>query len=284
MSNKKQSVVVSIRLDEVSLKAVDLLVESGLESNRSRAVSYFINTGIQASEELLQKARSLADNVQQLRNQMIEAVKTNSIEKVSELINKDLNLVNAKNNRGETAILMAAYYQSQEIKELLLNNGAELNIFEASAVGNTQRVRDLLNESPERIDSYSGDGFTPLGLASHFGNEETVKLLLERGADLDARSTDGNLNNMAIHAAIAGNHERVVKILIDHGADLNAKCEGKWRLGFTPLHVAAYFGREPIIRMLIGAGADPTATTDRGETPLDIAITREHPESATLLR
>jgi ankyrin repeat protein len=284
MTSKKQSIVVSIRLDDVSLKAVDLLVDSGLESNRSRAASYFINTGIQASGELLQKAQLLADNVQQLRNQMIEAIKINNVEKVAELINKDLSLVNARNGHGETAILMAAYYQSQEIKELLLNNGAELNIFEASAVGNTQRVKNLLIESPELIGSYSADGFTPLGLAAHFGNEETVKLLLEYNADINTRSTDGNLNNMAIHAAIAGNHEHIVKLLIEHGANLSVKCEGKWRLGFTPLHVAAYFGRESIIRMLLKAGADKMARTDNGETPVDIAITREHQESATLLR
>ncbi|MFC4304143.1 ankyrin repeat domain-containing protein [Cohnella boryungensis] len=284
MSNKKQSHVVSIRLNDAALKAVDLLVNSGLESNRSRAVSYFINSGIQASGELLHKAQSLADNLQQLRNQMIEAIKLNNVEKVSELINKDLSLVNAKNNRGETAILMAAYYRSQEIKELLLNNGAELNIFEASAVGNSQRVKDLLNESPERVDSYSADGFTPLGLASHFGNEETVKLLLEHGADIDARGRDGSLNNMAIHAAIGGNHEHIVKLLIEHGADISVKCEGKWRLGFTPLHVAAYFGRESIIRMLLNAGANKMDKTDNSETPYDLAVIREHPESATLLR
>lgn len=284
MANKKQSIVVSIRLDDVALKAVDLLVDSGLESNRSRAVTYFINTGIQASGDLLQKAHSLADNVKQLRHQMIEAVKINNVEKVSELINNDLSLVNAKNSLGETAILMAAYYQSQEIKELLLNNGAELNIFEASAVGHTQRAKELLNESPELIGSYSLDGFTPLGLAAHFGNEETVKLLLNYDADVNIRSIDGNLNNMAIHAAIAGNHERIVKLLIEHGADINIKCGGKWRLGFTPLHVAAYFGREPIISMLLEAGADKVAKTDNGETPFNIAMTRGHLESATLLQ
>lgn len=284
MSKKKQSLVVSIRLDEITLKAVDLLVESGLESNRSRAVSYFINAGIQTSEELLQKAQSLADSVQQLRNQMIEAVKINNIEQVAELLHQDATLVNAKNSHGETAILMAAYYRSQEIRELLLSNGAELNIFEAAAVGNIPRIRELLRDTPDLIDSYSADGFTPIGLAAHFGHEDAVKLLLELGANINARGTDGNLNNMPIHAAIAGNHEHIVKLLIDQGADIHVKCEGSWRLGFTPLHVAAYFGRESMIRMLVDAGADRTATTDNGETPHDLAITRKHPPSASLLQ
>jgi ankyrin repeat protein len=284
MSNKKQSVVISIRLDDISLKAVDLLVDSGLESNRSRAVTHLINMGIQASEELLQKAKSLADNVQQLRNEMIDAVKLNNLDKVAELINKDSSLVNASNNNGETAVLMAAYYRSKEIKELLLNNGAELTVFEAAAVGNTKRIKDLLAESPKWLSSYSGDGFTPLGLAAHFGNEETVKFLLDQGADINARSKDGNLNNMAIHAAIAGNFEHIVKLLLEHGADVNVKCEGIWRLGYTPLHVAGHFGRETIITMLLLAGADQSAVNDAGVTPYELARSKGHQASAALLQ
>jgi uncharacterized protein len=284
MPRKKQSVVLSIRLDEVSLQAVDLLVESGLESNRSRAVSHFVNAGIQASAELLTKARLLADHVHQLRNEMIEAVKINNVDKVVELINHDSSLVNSSNSSGETAVLMAAYYRATEIKELLIRNGAELNIFEAAAVGNTARVRELLEQTPELIAAYNTDGFTPLGLASHFGNEETVRQLLDQGADVNMRSKDGNLNNMALHAAIAGNYEHVVATLIKHGADVNARCEGKWRKGFTPLHVAGYFGRESIIRLLLQQPVDKAAVNDKGEAPYEVAIARGHQECAELLQ
>jgi uncharacterized protein len=192
--------------------------------------------------------------------------------------------VNASKSSGETAVLMAAYYRSNEIKDLLINNGAELNIFEAAAVGNTTRVKEILEKSPDLIAAYSSDGFTLLGLASHFGNEETVKFLLDQGADVNARSKDGNLNNMAIHASIAGNYEHIVKILIDYGANVNAKCEGNWRLGFSPLHVAGYFGRESIIKVLLDHAADKIAKNANGETPYELAISKGHPESATLLK
>jgi ankyrin repeat protein len=284
MPQKKQSVVLSIRLDDISLKAVDLLVESGLESNRSRAVSYLLQAGIQSSQELLQKARILADNVQLLRNQMIDAVKQNNIEQVSRLISQDASLVNASNQRGESAMLMAAYYRSQEIKELLLSSGAELNLFEAAAIGDTDRIRQVLGASPELAATWNADGFTALGLAAHFGNEDAVKLLLEYGADINQRGQDGNLDNMAIHAAIAGNHAHVVKLLLERGADITAKCEGEWRRGFTPLHVAAYFGRDTMIGLLLEAGADKTSVTEQGKTPYDLAIFREHPKSAALLQ
>lgn len=284
MSKKKQSMVISIRLDDAALKAVDLLVSAGLETNRSRAVSHFVHAGIQSSEQLLKKAQVIADDVHQLRNEMIEAVKINNIEKVMELIHTDSDLVNASNSKGETAVLMAAYYRSNEIKELLISNGAELNVYEASAVGNTARVKELLERSPELLATWSPDGFTPLGLAAHFGNEETLKVLLDHGADVNARSKDGNLNNMAIHAAIAGNFEHIVKVLIDHGADVNARCEGVWREGFNALHVAAFFGRESIIKLLLKHSADQEAKTAGGETPYDLAIKKGHLESAALLK
>jgi ankyrin repeat protein len=284
MTKKKQSIVLSIRLDEDSLKAVDLLVDSGLETNRSRAVSHFLTKGIQSSAELLLKAQLLADNIHQLKTEMIEAVKINNLKKVTELIGQNSDLVNASNSNGETAVLLAAYYRANEIKELLIEQGANLNIYEAAAVGKTTRVKELLETSKDLMNSYSIDGFTPLGLAAHFGSEETVKLLLEKGASINTRSKDGNLNNMALHAAIAGNYEQIVRILILHGADVNAKCEGKWRMGYTPLHVAAYFGRESILQILLQNAADPTKLTDNRETPYELAILKGHPEAAALLQ
>ena len=113
---------------------------------------------------------------------------------------------------------MAAYYRANEIRELLVDKGAQLTIFEACAVGHTGRVKG--SRSPSRRISFTASARmvnTPLGLAAHFGNEETALLLLEHGADVNARSSDGNLNNMAIHAAIAGNHEHIVELLISHG-------------------------------------------------------------------
>ncbi|MBM7567607.1 ankyrin repeat domain-containing protein [Paenibacillus sacheonensis] len=284
MAGKKKSMVLSVRLGGDALEAVDLLVEAGLESNRSRAVAHLLAVGIGASEDLLGKARSLADQVKRLRSEMVEAVKEGRADTVSALLQQDASLANARNDSGETAVLMAAYYRSSAIKELLLDHGAELGAFEAAAVGSTQRVAEWLAKSPELIGAYSNDGYTMLGLAAHFGSEEAARFLLERGADVDARSRDGNLNNMAIHAAIAGNYEHIVRLLLDHGADVHAVCEGKWRLGYTPLHVAAYFGRSPMIPLLLEAGADRAALTDDGRTAAELAVMREHPAAAALLQ
>ncbi|MBE1445228.1 ankyrin repeat domain-containing protein [Paenibacillus sp. OAS669] len=283
MPKKKNSVVLSIRLDEQAIQAVDLLVESGLETNRSRAVSHLVSKGIQASEELLKKAQVLADHVHQLRNEMLEAVTHNNLKKVTELIGKDSSLVNASNSKGETAVLIATYMRANDIKELLINHGAELNIFEAAAVGNTTRVKKLLQQAPELISAYGPDGFQPLSMAAHFGNTETVKLLLDLGADVNARSKDGSLNNMAIHAAIMGNYEHIIQMLIQYGADVHAKCEGSLRSGYTVLHVAAYFGRDSLVKLFLEYGVDPTVKNEDGETAHQIAVHKGHLLTAALL-
>jgi ankyrin repeat protein len=92
------------------------------------------------------------------------------------------------------------------------------------------------------------------------------------------------LDNMAIHASIAGNYEHVVNMLIRHHADVNAKCEGKWRPGFTPLHVAGYFGRASIVQLLLDHGADKTFVNDAGPSAYEAAISRGHPETVVLLK
>ncbi|MFB9273739.1 ankyrin repeat domain-containing protein [Cohnella cellulosilytica] len=285
MPKKKSTAVLSIRLDDEALKAVDLLVESGLESNRSRAVTHFVNVGVRASHDLLVRAREQADNLQRLRNEMFEAVKLRDIDKVAELIHRDASLVNASNPQGETPVLLAAFLRANDIKELLLRNGAgKLNVFEAAAVGNSPRVKELLDQSPELLNSYSHDGFPLLSLAVHFGNTDTVELLLSRGADIHARSRDGSLNNTAIHATVFGGYDHLVDLLVKHGADIHSRCEGELRKAFNVLHVAAYFDKAPLVEKFLGYGADKTAKNADGRTPYELAVSLGHTASAELLR
>ncbi|CAG7635923.1 ankyrin repeat domain-containing protein [Paenibacillus allorhizosphaerae] len=258
MSKKtKKSVVISVRLDETTLAAVDLLVHAGVAQSRSEAASQFIAIGVQNSEALLLKAKALEENVRKLKNEMLDAVKSKNLEKVKQLLAMDATLKNAASEDGQTAVLTAAYYRANEIKELLLRSGAELNVFEAAAIGNKARVQEIAEESPWLINSHSFDGYTPLGLAAHFGHEETAAYLLDAGADIDLRSRDGKLNNMPLHASIAGNHPLLTKLLLERGADPDSRCEGEVRRGFTPLHVAAHFNRLEAAKLLLEHGADP---------------------------
>src|SRR6266513_2390385 len=93
--------------------------------------------------------------------------------------------------------------------------GRELDIFEASALGRTERVRELLDADPSLVNRYGEDGFHPVGLASFFGHLETARLLYEHGADPNHEQGGGF---RAIDAARQNGDARVEQLLLDHGA------------------------------------------------------------------
>jgi ankyrin repeat protein len=75
--------------------------------------------------------------------------------------------------------------------------------------------------------------------------------------------------NTALHAAAAGKHADIVKLLLDHGADANARQHGGW----APLHSAAQNGDLESARALTDAGADPSVRADNNQQPMDLALT-----------
>jgi ankyrin repeat protein len=75
------------------------------------------------------------------------------------------------------------------------------------------------------------------------GHETVVRLLLEKGADVKAKTSSGWT---ALHLAARGGHEAVVRLLLEKGADAKAKTSSGW----TALHLAARVGHEVVVRLL----------------------------------
>uniref|UniRef100_A0A6U4U7T2 Uncharacterized protein n=1 Tax=Neobodo designis TaxID=312471 RepID=A0A6U4U7T2_NEODS len=71
----------------------------------------------------------------------------------------------------------------------------------------------------------------------------------------------------ALHVAATHGHFAVCRILLDHGADVNARTDA----GVTPLHCAAQYGHLRVVQLLVERGADSAAYTDRYELPLGLA-------------
>ncbi|RYP87671.1 hypothetical protein DL770_004750 [Monosporascus sp. CRB-9-2] len=106
---------------------------------------------------------------------------------------------------------------------------------------------------------------TSLGVASGLGLEAVSKLLLDRGANIEA---DGKSGWTPLLFAAYYGYETVVELLLDRGADSEAKDETGW----TPLLLAASYGRETILELLLDRGADIEAGNDIGSTPLLFAV------------
>jgi len=155
-------------------------------------------------------------------------------------------------------------------------SGRKKAIMLACQYGDTNEVRSLLQEVGYLATVWDSHGFTPLHVASLWGFEDIVLLLLKYKANVSARNQAGQT---PLHGASMAGHEDVVRILLDRGADVNAKDN----LGNTPLYFAAWDGQAAVTRLLLERGADLSVITDKGESALDRARLRGHDELVSLL-
>ena len=151
-------------------------------------------------------------------------------------------------------LLQAIYQGDQARAEEILAADPELDVFEAAAVGNTERLRELLDEDPARSNAWAEDGFQPLGLACFFAHADAARLLVERGADVNSPSRN-DMKVMPLHSAAATDDPEVryelAKLLLEHGAEPNARQQDD----FTPLMAADQSGDERLARLLEEHGA-----------------------------
>ena len=152
-------------------------------------------------------------------------------------------------------------------------------IVEAAKKGDVETVRRLI-ESGADVDVAGGDGMTSLHWAAERGDVEITRLLLEAGADAAAGTRIGTYT--PLHLAAEGGHTATSELLIESGADIAAATS---RGGATPLHLAAAAdGGEGIVAALIEAGADVNAKERvAGQTPLMFAASYGRTESVQKL-
>ena len=155
-------------------------------------------------------------------------------------------------------LLQALYRGENEQVEKLLAADPELDVFEAAAFGRHDRLRELLDEDPSRANALGDDGFHPLGLACFFGHLEAARILLDRGADVNALSTNEHVQTAAIHASAAAAGDEatryeLVKLALEHGADPNLR-QGS---GFRAIDAARQNGDSRVEQLLLEHGAEP---------------------------
>jgi len=197
--------------------------------------------------------------------------------------------VKAANRQGLTPLALAASNGSAAMLKVLLDAGADVNAF------------DPANE-------------TPLMAAARVGNLDAVRVVLEHGGTIDTK--DPQFEQTALMVAVRENHPQVVKLLVELGANVNAKTRAgvtppfilpnsvpgfghgigivrggspdRGRRaptpgGMSPLQYAARDGRLESVKVLLSAGADINQVEANDITPLVTAITNNHPDVATYL-
>lgn len=232
------------------------------------------------------------------------AVKRGNKEIIKMLIENGANL-DLQNEDKETALMIATEYGEKEIAKLLMEKGADVNLQNVS--GETAEILEekyrIMNEE-KYMKSLEIIGKSEKDLivnAIENGNEEMLKALIEKGANVNFQDEDGNT---ALMLAIEREDEKTAKLLIENGADVNLQnkngitalmlamnddkvevveklIENKVYINFqdnsgrTALMMAVSYGNMKMIEKLIENGADLNLQDNDGRTVLDYTEDKE---------
>ena len=155
----------------------------------------------------------------------------------------------SEDGSGNTALTLAVTRDDVALVELLVDAGAA-------------------HEDPDT-------GFTALALVARFGGPEVATVLLEAGASADGRAPWTGLP--LAESAYEGNLP-VMALLLESGADPNARVSGDGGFTYTPLFSAAYGGSREAADLLLQWGADPAWADEAGDTAGGVAAGQGHRE------
>ncbi|XP_042637516.1 DNA-binding protein RFXANK [Orycteropus afer afer] len=140
-----------------------------------------------------------------------------------------------------------------------------LSIHQLAAQGELSQLKEHLRKGDNLVNKPDERGFTPLIWASAFGEIETVRFLLEWGADPHILAKE---RESALSLASMGGYTDIVGLLLERDVDINIY---DWN-GGTPLLYAVRGNHVKCVEALLARGADLTTEADSGYTPMDLAV------------
>ncbi|XP_018564508.1 uncharacterized protein LOC108905920 [Anoplophora glabripennis] len=191
--------------------------------------------------------------------------------------------INITNESGDTPLHNATANCHLNMTRFLIEQGADVNI--GHSLGNTPLhvatifcfsdilkclvERDSANDKDDIVDFNvrNNEGHTALYFAVESNTLDTVKYLVEKGADVTTSDIRGRT---PLHIAVHECNLKTVAYLVTHGADVNVR-DNK---GHTPLYVAAVSCELDAVEYLVGHGANVNIGDHKGRTPLHVAVDR----------
>ena len=118
-----------------------------------------------------------------MATELFTAIRGGDKAAVEPLLERDRDLVDARDEKGLSPILAPLYRGRSDIAAAILRRGPKLSVFEVAAAGDVARVREIVGADPALASGVAPDGYSPLGLAAFFKRREVVRYLFEAGAD-----------------------------------------------------------------------------------------------------
>ncbi|XP_031619747.1 serine/threonine-protein phosphatase 6 regulatory ankyrin repeat subunit B-like isoform X2 [Contarinia nasturtii] len=221
-------------------------LHEAVRKDRIDLVKLFINHGANINAE---------DNDK--RTPLHEAAQNYGIKMTTFLISHGAN-ISAEDKDKKTPLheCAASIFGRKNSTELLINRGANMN-------------------------AEDKDKQTPLHVAAKWDRKKMAELLINWTENEDKLNNETNINaeQLALFVAVENAHKEMVKLLISRGANINAEDKDKQ----TPLHVAARMGNKKVAELLISHGANINAEDKDKETPISKATKNGQKEMAELL-
>lgn len=220
------------------------------------------------------------------------AIRTGDIKTIEQFLRAGININTSIEptkhgmRAGRTAIQVASESNQYEVAKYLIKNGASVR--EKGALGvppltlaareGADNIVELLIAKGADVNAVDDNSNgTALMAASFKGQYRVAKYLIAKGANVNAKSKEGYT---ALHSAASGAGKELSELLIVSGANVNSRTNN----GITPLRLNAeshYYA--DVAAVLLSKGADPNLADDDNRTPLNLAITKCHMATAELL-
>lgn len=198
------------------------------------------------------------------------------VEAVRELLKHDDRL-NHASKYGLTPLVFAASRGQEAVLQLLLERGAEYDIFTAAARGDLARVKELVAKDPALVEKEAGSQ-TPLAWAATRNRPEVLRFLIDQGSDINHHN---NWEGSGLAEAAWLGHMEIARILLERGANPEVGA-GDDAYG-TPLHRACWQGNIEMVLILLKHGAQIDSVNNTKDTPLCFAIGQGQTAVAKLL-
>ncbi|XP_071085410.1 putative ankyrin repeat protein RF_0381 [Haliotis cracherodii] len=193
---------------------------------------------------------------------------------VEYLITHKIADIESRGRFGRTPVMIAAEKGKQQMFDLLVGKGCNLSavddggnniIHSACFSGNVHIVEYLISHKIADIESRDLLGRTPVMTAAEKGKQQVFDLLVGKGCNMSAVDDGGN---NILHLACLSDNVLIVEYLITHNI---ADIESRGQVGRTPVMTAAYKGKQQVFDLLVGKGCDLSAVDDEGNNILHLA-------------
>ena len=201
---------------------------------------------------------------------------------------KDGEKLTKTNKTGQFPLWVAVWNHDSKMVDLLLKNDADAtqkfkgkesssSCLEIAAQEGLLEISKLLVDAGADPDARGFVGHTPLRVAARNGHVDLVKYFISKGCEVDSR---GNDKATALEHAAGKGHLDIVKILVENGADINIQDKDK----DFPLGEASRAGFIDVVAYLLSKGADTTLKNNDGNNAEELARLAGQPKIVEMLK